>query len=320
MVSNKTIPGVAQMIISASRRTDIPNYFAEWFCNRVKEGFVLVRNPVNPHQISRICLSPDVVDGIVFWTKNPAPLIPMLDRLADYAYYFQFTLNPYGQEVEPFLPSKSEVILPTFQRLADHIGPHRVIWRYDPIFLSERYSPAYHLRCFDALAKRLSPYTKKCTISFLDDYRGIRRRMASLSVRPFPPASQISLARQLAEIAKSYGLEIDTCAEEIELQEFGIEHARCVDDRLFSALLGCPLRSVKDKGQRPACGCVESIDIGAYNSCRSGCLYCYATRGTRPSARCDPKAPLLCGVPGPEDKITPRKMESNRIRQMQFDS
>ena len=156
------------MIISASRRTDIPTYYSEWFFNRLHEGYVLVRNPMNIHQVSKITLNPDVVDGIVFWTKNPTPMLDKLDQLNDYTYYFQFTLNAYGRDVETGVPSKNNVIIPAFQKLSDKIGPERVIWRYDPIFISKIYTIDYHLHYFEQLAKRLSPYTKKCTISFLD--------------------------------------------------------------------------------------------------------------------------------------------------------
>ena len=255
------------MIISASRRTDIPTYYSNWFFNRVMDGYVLVRNPMNAHQISKIALNPDVVDGIVFWTKNPIPMLNELKILHDYMYYFQFTLNSYAQDVEAHVPNKQKHIIPAFKKLSDMIGPDRVIWRYDPIFLNDTYTPEYHIRYFERIAKELSPYTKKCTISFIDFYRNTSKNVSGLSLRDFPEETQKSLAKELAAIAHSYGLLIDTCAEGIELQEYGIEHARCIDDRLLSKLLECPLDIGKDKSQRLECGCIESIDIGAYNSC-----------------------------------------------------
>ena len=126
------------MIISASRRTDIPAFYAEWFFNRIKEGYVLVRNPMNYHQVSKISLSPAVVDGIVFWTKNPLPMMTRLDELREYPYYFQFTLTPYGKEMEPGLPSKKAVLIPVFRELSRKLGPDRLVWRYDPILLNPR--------------------------------------------------------------------------------------------------------------------------------------------------------------------------------------
>ena len=212
------------MIISASRRTDIPTYYSEWFLKRVRDGYVYVRNPMNTHQISKISLAPDVVDAIVFWTKNPAPMLSKLDALKDYMYYFQFTLNSYGADAERNIPNKKDFVIPAFQRLSDLIGPERVIWRYDPIFLSKTYTMDYHIRYYEKLAKLLSPYTKKCTISFLDFYRNTEKNMASLALTEFPAEKQEQLAKSIAEIAHSYGLRIDSCAEGIDLQQYGIEH------------------------------------------------------------------------------------------------
>ena len=156
------------MIISASRRTDIPTYYSEWLFNRLNEGYVLVRNPMNTHQISKISLSPEVVDGLVLWTKNPIPMLDRIHELERYNFYFQFTLNAYGKEVEPNVPSKNDIIIPAFIKLSKLIGRNRVIWRYDPIFFNENYTLDYHCRYFKKLASMLSNYTekkycKKCT-------------------------------------------------------------------------------------------------------------------------------------------------------------
>lgn len=310
------------MIISASRRTDIPTYYSNWFFNRIMDGYVLVRNPMNAHQISRINLSPDVVDGIVFWTKNPIPMLDKLDRLQDYMYYFQFTLNSYGQDVEPHVPSKQKYIIPAFQKLSDSIGPERVIWRYDPIFLNETYSPEYHVRYFEKLAKILHQYTKKCTISFIDLYRNTQKNVKGLELQSFSTDQQKQLAKSLSEIAHGYGLKMDTCAEGIELEQYGIQHARCIDDRLFGELLNCPLKVGKDKNQRLECGCIESLDVGAYNTCRNGCLYCYANYSQKSveinSTRHNPQSPLIFGEVGPEDKIIERKMQSCKSTQLEL--
>ncbi len=306
------------MILSASRRTDIPAFYSRWFFQRLREGYVLVRNPAAPRRISRISLRPEEVDGIVFWTKNPSPMLDRLDLLKDYAYYFQFTLTAYGREVEAGLPSKNRVILPAFQRLADKLGPRGVIWRYDPIFLSPTYTFDYHLRAFERLARRLAPFTRRCTISFLDYYRDTAQKMAGLKPAPFPPPLQRQLAARQAEIAQSQGLAQDTCAEAMDLQELGIGHARCVDARLLGELLGCTLEAGKDKNPRPACGCAESVAIGAYGSCPGGCRYCYAGPCTAAAAH-DPASPLLLGQVGPGDVILPRESRSFRSGQLRFD-
>lgn len=310
------------MILSVSRRTDVPAFYAPWFFNRLKAGYACARNPMNPRQVSRVSLSPDVVDAIVFWTKNPLPMLGRLRELSSYMYYFQFTLTGYGPDVEPGLPSKRQVLVPAFQRLSQAIGPDRVIWRYDPIFLSDTYTPAYHRRAFAALAQALAPFTRTCTISFLDHYRKTERNMAPLSLRPFPPEQQLELAEAMAAIARRHGLQINTCAESLELSHLGIGHARCIDPQLLERLLGCPLHLPKDKNQRPACGCAPAVDIGAYNTCRHGCRYCYANFSASTvaaqSSRHDPASPLLVGSLLPEDKVVLREGASCRERQLRF--
>ena len=161
------------MIISASRRTDIPAYYSEWFFNRLNQGYALVRNPFNGRQFSKIDLRPENIDGIVFWSKNPIPMLNKLDRLDGLAYYFQFTLNPYGADIEPNLPEK-ERLIEAFKELSGKAGRQRVVWRYDPIIFNACYTPEFHMRAFRELALRLAPYTEKCTVSFLDDYLKIR--------------------------------------------------------------------------------------------------------------------------------------------------
>ena len=158
------------MVLSVSRRTDIPNYYAEWFYNRIKEGFLYVRNPMNSHQISKINLSPDVVDCIVFWTKNPENMLLGLDKLRDYSYYFQFTLTGYGRDIEPGIPHKRKYMIEVFRRLSDMIGHDRVVWRYDPILFNDRYTQAYHLKAFREIAENLRGYTDRVVISFVDLY------------------------------------------------------------------------------------------------------------------------------------------------------
>jgi len=309
------------MIISASRRTDIPSFYSDWFYNRIKEGYVLVRNPMNFRQISRISLAPDVVDGIVFWTKNPLPMLEHLNELKAYMYYFQFTITPYGKDIEPNIPIKKTDIVSVFKRISDVIGPDRVIWRYDPILLNMKYSWDYHVRAFEKIAAQLYAYTRKVTISFIDtDYRGVKSNMKDLALVRFLPEIQTELSLALAKVAHSYGLNIDTCAEKMDLQHLGINHARCIDDQLFEKILGCQINAAKDKSQRLECGCIASIDIGMYNTCYNACQYCYANyspnsvRGNY--ARHDPSSPLLTGEIGERDKIHERKVTSCRGGQM----
>ena len=302
------------MIISASRRTDIPTYYSDWLYNRIKDGFVYVRNPMNIHQISKVSLSPDVIDGIVFWTKNPRPMMDRLDLLKDYMYYFQFTVNSYAQDIESNIPNKNDVIIPTFQELSKLIGPERVIWRYDPILLSQKYSIEYHVHYFEEIAKRLSDYTSKCVISFVDLYRNTQNNTKDLGLLPLEAKTMYEIARRLVEIASKHNIVIESCAEKINLEQFGIEHGHCVDCDLFEKLLGYKLDLTKDKNQREECGCMASIDIGMYNTCRNGCKYCYANYSSNTvsklSAAHDPCSPLISGVVGEDDFIKDRVVKS----------
>lgn len=294
------------MIISASRRTDIPAYFSQWWMNRVEEGYVCVRNPFRYHQVSRVSLSPDVVDGIVFWSKNPKPFISYLGKLNAYMYYFQYTLNAYGNEVETYLPALYSR-METFRQLAKQIGKERVIWRYDPILISEKYTVAWHMEQFQMIAEGLEGYTEKCVISFLDEYPRIRKGLKGLNIRGVAEGEIYILARGLSEIAKERGMELATCCEEIDLSDYGITHSSCIDGKLIERLLGYQITGRKDKGQRKGCGCMESIDIGSYHTCPNGCVYCYAGGLSRKSkekiAEWNGNSPVLGSVLIEEDFV-----------------
>ena len=286
------------MIISCSRRTDIPAFYSDWFFNRLRERYVLVRNPMNPKQVRQVSLAPPDVDCFVFWTKDPAPMLDRLHFLKNYFYYFQFTLTPYDKDIEPNLPPKAEII-DTFLKLSSKIGKKRIIWRYDPILLSASINIDYHVERFHDLARRLSGWTEKCIISFIDMYRHIEGRMADLSVRPPDESEMRTLAKQLSQIAGSYKICVTTCAEKIDLADLSIEHGRCIDDRLIAELTGTKLNIGKDKYQRELCGCVASVDIGEYNTCSHRCRYCYANVSQKKieknHALHHNKSPLLIG-------------------------
>ncbi|MCI8955997.1 MAG: DUF1848 domain-containing protein [Eubacterium sp.] len=308
------------MILSVSRRTDIPNYYSEWFFNRIKEGFLYVRNPMNFHQISEIKISPDVVDCIVFWTKNPLPMMERLDELKEYNYYFQFTLTGYGNDIEVNLPNKKTSMIPIFQELSNRIGKEKVIWRYDPIFFSDRYSVQYHLKAFRNIAEALSGYTEKCVISFVDIYPKNKKNMDSLSSYNLNDNELRGFAKELSKIANDNNIKIGSCAEKVDLIECGIVHNSCIDRALIEKIIGCKLKVNKDKNQRIECGCVESVEIGAYNTCKNGCAYCYANYSAKSvesnSVKYDPLSPLLCGHLEAEDKINLRKVISLKKTQL----
>lgn len=308
------------MILSISRRTDIPAFYSEWFFRRIREGFLYVRNPMNPRQVSRIDLSPEVVDCIVFWTKNPAPMLDRLEELREYPFYFQFTLTGYGRDIEPSLPDKRKELIPIFQKLSERTGKDRIIWRYDPILINDRYTAEYHLKVFEEIAGCLKNYTEKVVISFVDFYAKTLRNTKGLHIKGLDRKGMTELAKGLAGIAESSGLVIETCAEQTDLQEVGIRHGSCIDKKQIEKIVGCALSLEKDKNQRDACGCFESIDVGAYNTCGNGCRYCYANYNEEKVRACmaayDVDSPLLCGKVGPEDQVTERKVRTLKTIQL----
>lgn len=308
------------MILSASRRTDLPNYYSEWFFNRIKEGYLYVRNPMNIHQVSQIDISPQIVDCIVFWTKNPEPMLDNLEHLNSYNYYFQFTLTGYGTDIETSLPHKRDKMIPIFQRLSEMIGKEKVIWRYDPIIFTEAYSEEYHLKAFHEIASSLKGYCTRVVISFVDLYTKTKRNMKNIHMIDRTQKELTDFSLKLANIAKSNGMEIETCAELMDLSSCGIKHSSCIDKNLIEKMIGCSIKAEKDKNQRNECGCIESIDVGAYNTCFNGCIYCYANFSNEQvkanMALYDVHSPILCSKITEEDKITVRAVKSMKEGQL----
>lgn len=310
------------MILSVSRRTDVPAFYGEWFINRLRDGFVLVRNPVNPKQVGKILLSRENIDCMVFWTKNPENFMKYLGELEDYPFYFQFTLNGYGEDIEPGIPDKKRKLIPLFRELSGKIGKERVIWRYDPVLISKDYSIDWHIHTFESMAQALEGYTKQAVISFLDIYRKISRRMKRAGIRRPTEEEVFQFAQRAGTSARNHGMTAVTCAEGYDLSRFGIRKGCCIDRELVEKLIGMKISVDKDKNQRPECGCAESIDIGSYDTCPAGCLYCYASHSretvNQTAAQYRPDAPMLCGEPDQFDKITERKAESCAIAQLSF--
>jgi hypothetical protein len=267
------------MILSVSRRTDIPALYVDWFFRQLGQEYVLVPNPMNTRKIQKIALQPvkigtnvlggvevsGNVDGIVFWSKNPQPLLDRIDELEDFKFYFQYTLNAYGGQFEPGIPPLDERIK-TFQELSTHCP---VVWRYDPIFLGSGITIEWHKQQFEHIARKLSGCTDRCMIKCLRD------RFSGIVT---PTTSQIvEIATSLAAIGKKYGIEVQTCAEIVNLEQFGIRQGKCTDPAIFEKLLGnVTLKTKKLDGQRKNCRCIPCVDIGVYDTCSNGCTYCYA--------------------------------------------
>lgn len=293
------------MIISASRRTDIPAFYADWFINRVRAGFCAVPNPFNAKQISRIHLTPEEVEVIVFWTRNPKPILKYLDELdtRGFRYYFQFTVMANPRELDPKCPPFEESIK-TFRALAERLGPSRVLWRYDPIVLSNKTPPDFHRAMFATIAESLKGYTRRAVISVLDIYKNNAARMrlleeSDLHLTPAEGHDFANLIRSMVDIATANAMQVVSCAEEIDLRPFGVLPGKCIDDALIAQLFGLSVTHKKDRRQRKACGCVLSKDIGMYDTCPFNCAYCYATKSLaaveRNRTNHDPMSPSITG-------------------------
>jgi DNA repair photolyase len=275
------------MIISASRRTDIPAFYAEWFMMRVREGYFYRINPFNSRQVASFSLNSENVEAICFWTKNPRPLMQYLDELNERSlnYYFQFTLNPYDTTFEPNVPPLPERI-DTMIELAGRIGPERLVWRYDPVILTSATPASWHLEQVERIAEKVCAATGRLVFSFYDFYgRGKGRLSKALTgsgitlediTAPEHTKSLEQVARGFKGVADRHSLQIGTCSEPVDLAAIGIMHGACVDGSMVRELFGVNASCKKDKNQREACNCVESVDMGMYNSCRFRCAYCYA--------------------------------------------
>lgn len=325
------------MIISASRRTDIPAFYADWLVERVRQGYFYRVNPFNSRQITGFSLKPEDVDAICFWTKNPGPLMRHLDELdrRGLNYYFQFTLNPYDAIFEPQLPPIGQRIA-VFRKLAGRIGPERVVWRYDPVILSSVTPVSWHLLQAQRLAAELAGSTRRLVFSFYDFYgQGQGRLHRALQdngigledfTEPEQREEREALARGFGELAARRGLQIYSCSEEADLTRFGIKPGACIDGDLIRRLFGVEAAFKSDRNQRAACNCVQSVDMGSYNSCRFRCAYCYANFNPGIiESNCErhyPDSPLLVGQHGGpvEIRTSPDRKKCGQCQPPLFDS
>lgn len=273
-----------KVIISASRRSDIPAYHFNWFLQNIIRGYLYRTHPyLGIKSKNKTSLAPEDILAIFFWTKNPAPSFRRLKTLMemDYQLYFHYTINPYGQELEPGIPPLKER-LQSLKVLTSMVGKDRIIWRYDPIILSNKYSISWHLKEFSQLADAVCLYCRRVIISFYDPYKKSIPRMVPFGVLGGVDKSELwsneteSFVDRLAHIAQKRGLEIQSCAEGLPLYKSGVKAGACIDIDLINRIQGTHYNVVKDLRQRENCLCARSVDIGVYNTCSSGCLYCYA--------------------------------------------
>lgn len=284
------------MILNTGSRTDIPAFFSDWFYNRIQEGYVLVRNPYYPQQVTRYRLAPELIDALVFCTKNPEPMLARLNLLKAYAMFWSVTITPYGEDIEPFVPAKAQVAA-SFRRLAELVGPEKLSWRYDPVLITETYTIERHIEEFRCLAEALSGSTDKCVVSFIDLY--------AKTVRNFPEVRAVSALEQRILIdafsgcAAQNGMRIYLCCEDAGLAGKNVDAGGCLSQQVLESALGLKLRVPRKKPARSECACLLGADIGAYNTCAHGCKYCYANydraQVLRNLSKHDKTSPFLIG-------------------------
>lgn len=310
------------MIINTGCRTDIPAFYSKWLMNRIREGYVLVRNPYYKSQVTKYSLSPNVVDCLAFCTKNPEPMLQYLDELDIYKQYWFVTITPYGKDIEPKVPDKKRVI-ESFKKLSEHIGINSIGWRYDPIFIGNGFDVKKHIESFEKMAKELKGYTNNCTISFLDLYEKVKRNAPD--IRPPTKEEQIEIAKAFSKIGKLNNMTIHSCCEKTYLSEYGLKCNGCMSQEIIEKSINSSLNPPNRKNLREDCNCLMGNDIGAYNTCGHLCKYCYANANkglvTQNIKKHNEKSPFLIGGNENGDKITEAKQKSwimNKNEQIRF--
>ena len=310
------------MIIQTGMRTGIPAFYSKWFINRIKEGYVLVRNPYNPKQVTKYSLLPDVVDLISFCTKNPEPMLKYMDNLKPYGQYWFVTITPYGKDIEPNVPDKKKV-MESFKKLSEIVGTNSIGWRYDPIFIDSAHTVPWHISRFEEMAANLSGYTKTCVISFIDIYKKVERNFPE--AKAVDHKDRITMGKAFIEIAEKHDMTIKPCAEGNDLEIYGADCSGCMTVETYEKALNCHLDvPKKGKNQRNGeCACLLGSDIGAYDTCAHLCRYCYANSNVAlvrdNIKKHNPESPFLIGGSLPGDVIKEADQKSWIDFQMRFE-
>lgn len=303
------------MIINTGARTDTAHYYADWLLKRFEEGWVYVRNPLFPNKVTRYELDPATVDCVEFCSKDYAPILPRLHEIANrFNTHFQYTITAYGKDIEPGVPD-IDASADTLLELERMVGAKRICWRYDPVLLTQRYTIERHLETFDYLCGRLSGHVDRCIFSFVEMYKKLRSNFPELV--PLTDCDRDALAAGLGRIAGDHGIPIQTCGTDEDWSRYGIHSSGCITLALLGAANGVEFRNLKHRGAREGCHCIESRDIGAYDTCPAGCKYCYANKSPRKAAENyrlhDPESPLLLGSLQDADEVH-RGMQRSMLR------
>ncbi len=298
------------MILNISGRTDIPAFYSDWLFERIQAGFVYVRNPYYPTELLQIDLDPRKIDLMVFCTKNPHPMLNRLFLLDPYEVYYFVSITPYDISIEPNVPPVKQLVKDVYA-LSKHFGKERVCVRYDPIIVNEKYTVEYHIHYFERLMRILENRIEECVISFVDLYKKTKRNMPE--IQEVKESDRIRIAKAFSKIGNKYHIRIKTCAES-SYEAYGIAPSGCISRELVERLLKANIKDISHKPNRPHCGCLPSLDIGAYHTCLHGCRYCYATSSFEAArqnySKHDPHSPLLIGHVQTGDTIKKVKQET----------
>ena len=299
------------MIINVGGRTDIVNYYSEWLINRLKEGYAYSRNPLFTNNVSKISLKPEDVDCLMFCSKNYEPILKYMAEInKKYRIICHYTITAYGKDVEPNVPSIDKSI-ETLIKLSEMIGKEKVLWRYDPILLTNTYTIEKHIEMFNYMAKQIAPYVQRCIFSFVEMYKKLDYNMPEII--PFTREDKLNIAEAIGKIAKENNLYIQTCGTDENYEKYGIHLSGCTTTEILEKANGVKYKHVKPKGMRKGCHCIPSRDIGAYDTCLNGCKYCYANK--RPELAKenvklhDKNSPIIIGSIKETDRITIAKNE-----------
>ena len=300
------------MIINVGGRTDIVNYYTPWLLNRLSEGYAYSRNPFARENVYKLSLKPEDVDCLLFCSKNYQPILEHIDGIGEkYNILCNYTITAYGKDIEPKVPSINQSIK-TLKRLSDIVGSNKILWRYDPILLSEKYTVEKHLETFEYMAEKISPLVYRCIFSFVDMYKKVEENMPEII--PLTGKDKVELLKGIGEISERYNLYTQSCATNESYEKYNIHAAGCTTREILEHAHGVIYKNVKASGIRKNCHCIPSRDIGAYNSCLSECKYCYANRKPDMPKNViklhDEKSPLLLGHLKEDDNLIETKLMS----------
>lgn len=300
------------MIINTGSRTDTVQYYSDWLLKRFKEGFVYSRNPLFPNIVTRYELNPNILDCVVFCSKNYEPILDRLTEITDkFNTYFHYTITAYGRDIEPNVPTIDESI-ETLIKLSKIVGKQRIAWRYDPILLTKKYTKQVHYNTFDYMSKRLSPHIDRCIFSFVDMYKKLETNMPEIMI--LNNNDKIEIAKNIGSIAKKHNMIIQTCATIEDFKQFEILQTGCMTSEILGNANNITFKKVRHSGNRQGCKCIENRNIGDYDTCPNGCKYCYANKNPQIAQenykKHNPNDLMILGNLKPTDEIQQSNQKS----------